>query len=86
MDARPPQADGGMLKFWGHVHNGGRTPVSYAQVQVISFDAEDKLLGINTGFAQGEVLAPGASARFDISAVGLGTPARHEYLVTGLVR
>jgi hypothetical protein len=84
--AQVPRADGLLTRFWGQVHNDGPKPSSFTQVQVVSFDAEDKLLGIHFGYVQGEALAPGASARFDVSAVGVSTATRHEYLVTGSVR
>jgi hypothetical protein len=87
VSAREPRVDSaGIHHFWGTVKNGGPDPASFVRVDVISFDEQDKLLGINFNYAEGEVLEPGASARFEVSAVIHGTPARFEYRTGGMVR
>ena len=79
--------DAGIYEFWGTVHNDGSEPASFVNVLVLAFDATDKLLGIDSSYAKADVIQPGASARFEVSAVGFAeTPTRFQYQVSGMVR
>lgn len=87
VEAKEPRIDGsGIRHFWGTVHNGGPDPASFVRIDVLSFDADDKLLGVHFNYADGELVPPGGSARFEVSAVVHGDPARFAYQSTGMVR
>jgi hypothetical protein len=84
---RPRQNDAGIYEFWGSVHNDGSEPASFVNVRVLAFDAANKLLGIDSSYAKADVIQPGASARFEVSAVGFAeTPTRFQFQVSGTVR
>jgi hypothetical protein len=85
VESQAPREDGLILRFWGQVHNEGKDLASFVEVTVVALDEDDRLLGVHSGYAKGEALPPGASARFEVSAV-IPMPARVEYLVTGMVR
>jgi hypothetical protein len=85
--AGEPRSDGSLIRrFWGTVKNAGADPASFVRVDVISFDVSDKLLGVHFNYAEGEVVPPGESVRFEVSAVIQGSPVRFEYHATGMVR
>lgn len=84
---RPRQNDAGIYEFWGSVHNDGSEPASFVNVRVLAFDAANKLLGVDSSYAKADVIQPGASARFEVSAVGFAeTPQRFQFQVSGMVR
>jgi hypothetical protein len=83
VEAGETRHEGSILRFWGQVHNEGKEPAKFVEVTVVAFDADEKLLGIHSGYAKEEVLGANESARFEVSAV-IPIPARVEYLVTGM--
>ncbi len=83
---KPQVQKSGLHKFSGSVKNTGATTAKFVNVQVLAFDAEDKLMGVYSTYAKTDSLAPGDKARFTVTGVGLEpTPARFEYLVTARV-
>lgn len=68
----------------GKVHNDGSEPAKFVQIRVLAKDAQGKLLGIDDSFADAEILAPGASARFDVRMLPYAeAPASFDFSVTG---
>ncbi len=68
----------------GKVHHEGREPAKFVQIRVLAKDAEGKLLGIDESFADAEVLAPGASARFTVRMLRYAAaPVSFDFAVSG---
>jgi hypothetical protein len=77
---------GNSLDIAGRVHHRGDEPAKFVKVQVLAFDANDKLLGIHSSYADAERLEPGASARFSTRSMRFETdPARFELSASGRV-
>ncbi len=79
-----PAAFGNGFSAHGKVY-GGTVPARFVHIQALAFDGAGKLLGIDDAYANGEVLQPGDSARFDLPIQPFSEkPARWEFSVVGM--
>ncbi len=88
LEVAEPQkaAFGDRLEFSGKVFNEGNTPAQFVRIQILGFDANDKLVGVASTYAKAERLGPGESARWSSPPVDFAEhPARFEYGVSGRV-
>jgi hypothetical protein len=69
----------------GKVFNEGSKPAKFVQIMIEALDADGKLVGVGETFADGEVLAPGGSARFKTMMMLAGKPDRFEFTVSNRV-
>lgn len=77
---------GKAMKAEGKVRNEGQQPARFVKIEVQGLDADGKLLGLYSTYADTEVLAPGQSARFSISSMYYDEePANYEFYVSGRV-
>ena len=75
---------GSSFEISGRVHHRGTQPAKFVRVQVLGFDANDKLMGVYFTYADAERLEPGSSARFASRSMFFdGEPARFELQVRG---
>lgn len=84
LEVGPVTSSGGFgtsLEVKGKVFHDGDTPARFVHVRALGFDAADKLLGLYYTYADAEVLAPGASARFNIYMHAPDPPKRWEFSV-----
>ncbi|MCB9793133.1 MAG: hypothetical protein H6741_10445 [Alphaproteobacteria bacterium] len=92
----PPQVQGLRLEpqplskersFWtakGKVVNEGDTPAEFVNVEIVGRDAEGRVLGVGSTYADGDVLKPGESARYESSLLRFtADPVSIDYVVTG---
>jgi hypothetical protein len=78
--AEPP-VEGKRWSFRGRLANEGTVPLRHARVSVYGISADGKNLGMQTTYANVEVLEPGQSARFVTRCDRFtGIPSRFEYL------
>lgn len=78
------QNDGYSDRITGKVFHDGSEPARFVRVEALSYAADDSLVSVDYTFADGESLAPGDSARFQINLARTDVPAaRHELTVTG---
>lgn len=86
-DVRAQRTDLGFIEVQGRVQNSGEQPTKFVQVSAIFYDAQGKVVGTSSGFAQtpnDDPLAAGATARFEISAVVFSAPpTRYRLFVEG---
>jgi hypothetical protein len=86
LEVGPVSASGGFgssLVVKGKVFHEGDVPARFVRIRALGFDASDKLLGLYYTYADAEVLAPGASARFNIYMHAPVAPKRWEFSVRG---
>ncbi len=87
LEKDPPRVGSyGQWVFSGKVVNGGTATARFVQVEVVARDAQGTMLGIDRSFADGESLAPGASARYEVTSVSYPAhprPVTFEYWVWG---
>lgn len=85
LEADRPRRDSFMgWKFAGKVHNKSGQPAKFVKVNVLAFDADDKLAGHAFTYASADALADGATARFDGTLLGATTEfKRFEFRVEG---
>ncbi|MEO6575055.1 MAG: hypothetical protein ABIP89_14520, partial [Polyangiaceae bacterium] len=56
----------------------------FVRIEVVGFDASDKILGMGFGYAIGDRLEPHTSARYDLPAIRFPSkPARFDVTVRG---
>jgi len=68
----------------GKVFNEGDTPAKFVQIQILALDAEGEYVGIDSTFADADVLAPGSSARWKALSVSTAGEVDHfEFSVNG---
>ncbi|MBK8236606.1 MAG: hypothetical protein IPK74_13715 [Deltaproteobacteria bacterium] len=80
----PAQHDGYSDRITGKVFNDGNEPARFVRVEALSYAADDSLVSVDFTFADGESLAPGDAARFQINLARTDVPAaRHELTVSG---
>jgi hypothetical protein len=86
-DPKVTRADWGSgFKAEGKVENQGSQPAKFVKIEAQGLDAEGKLLGLHTTYADGDVLAPGDSARFSFLSLYFDEePAKYEFFVSGRV-
>lgn len=61
-DLRKSGAD--TWEITGTIRNDGHKRARYVQVQVLALDAVERIVGVDTVYARGDLLAPGGEARF----------------------
>lgn len=72
------------LEIEGKVFHDGTVPAKFVELEILAWDAEDRLVGLGTTYAKGDVLQPGANARWkEMSLSTAREPARFEVFVTG---
>lgn len=83
--AEPPRRDTFLgWKYVGKVHNKSGRPAKFVRVDVFAFDHNAKLAGHAFTYASGDVLADGATARFDGTLLDSKTGfKRFEFTVRG---
>jgi hypothetical protein len=85
VEASAPKSDGFGTRVEGKVHHEGTAPARFVRIDVRAFDAQDKLLGLDTTYADAEVLAPGASARWQAFLLDYeAAAARFEFTVEAM--
>lgn len=85
IEADPLRKDGFLgWKFAGKVHNKSGQPAKFVKVEVLAFDAADKLSGRAFTYVAGDVLGVDAAGRFDGSLLDSKTDfKRFEFRVSG---
>jgi hypothetical protein len=66
----------------GKVRNGGRQPAKFVKIQILAYRS-NKLVAVDSAYADGDVLRPGAIARFSSSVLVDVDPDRFELTVSG---
>jgi hypothetical protein len=79
----PHQTFGSSWEVTGKVVNGGSQAARFVNIQVQAFDAANKLVGLDSTYVDGEVIAPGASGRFRAMPLYDSPPHHFKYTVTG---
>jgi hypothetical protein len=69
----------------GKVHNEGQQPAKFVSIEIQALDAEGKLVGVGNTYADAEVLAPGAMARYSTQITVTGEPDRFDFVVESRV-
>jgi len=67
----------------GKVHNDGAQRAKFVNIEIQALDADGKLIGLGSSYADGEVLEPNSDARWSTSVTAAGSVDRFEYAVTG---
>jgi hypothetical protein len=84
LEALPPEVTTFGSEFKGKVFNDGNAAARFVRIEVVGFDASDKILGLGFGYAIGERLEPHTSARYDLPAIRFPSkPARFDVTVSG---
>lgn len=65
----------------GKVHNEGQQSAKFVSIEIQALDADGKLVGLGNTYADAEVLAPGAVARFSTQIMLAGKAERFEFTV-----
>jgi hypothetical protein len=65
----------------GKVHNEGPHSAKFVSVEIQALDGEGKLVGLYTTYADVEVLAPGAAARYSVQVTVADKPDHFEFAV-----
>lgn len=85
LDKLPPRIGSyGQWVFSGKVDNKGTTTAEFVKIEIAALDAQGRLLGDCSSFADGEKLAPGASTRYEVTTVSFPAhphPAKFKYWV-----
>jgi hypothetical protein len=76
MPPRPAQFGENSWEIEGKVHNEGTQSAKFVSIEIQALDADGKLVGLGTTYADAEVLAPGGVARYS-SQVTLADKADH---------
>jgi len=85
IEANAPKSDGFTTRVEGKVHHEGTVPARFVRIEVRAYDAKDELLGLDTTYADAEVLAPGASARWQAFMLAYEEPpVRYEFTVQAM--
>jgi hypothetical protein len=79
---RPATYGENTWEFEGKVHNEGQQRAKFVSIEIQALDAEGKLVGLGTTYADGDVLAPGAVARYS-TQITLADKADHFEFVVG---
>ncbi|MEZ4453659.1 MAG: FxLYD domain-containing protein [Nannocystaceae bacterium] len=84
IEAEAPRKDGMFgWKYAGKVHNKGDQPARFVKIECFAYDSDGKFAGRAFSYADGEILQPGASARFNGIILDSEPFARFEFKVTG---
>ena len=84
LEARPP--DRNAISSWvfkGRVRNDGSAPARFVRVLVTALDGAGKIMGLASGYAEGDRLAAKSSARYEVMAFFSSKPAKFELSVEG---
>jgi hypothetical protein len=65
------------------VFNEGKQAARFVKIDVLAFDATDKLIGLDYSYVDGERIAPGASARFQVMPLYDSPPHHFKFEVSG---
>jgi hypothetical protein len=76
MTPRPAKYSEDAWELEGKVHNDGPHSAKFVSIEIQALDAEGELVGLETTYADAEVLAPGAMARYS-TQVTLADKADH---------
>jgi hypothetical protein len=76
MPPRPAQFGKDTWEVEGKVHNEGTQSAKFVSIEIQALDAEGKLVGLGTTYADADVLAPGGVARYS-AQVTLADKADH---------
>ncbi len=80
---QPERNSIGSLVFRGKVHNEGSSAARFVHVLIRALDAAGKIVGLASGYAEGERLLPGAAARYEVYASFYTQAAKYELAVEG---
>jgi hypothetical protein len=84
LEQAPAKVDMFGTKIAGKVFNDGSEPARFVHIQALTFATDGKLIGIDDTYADADVLAPGASSRFEVNLMSSETrAAKYELTVTG---
>ncbi len=67
----------GMYTIVGEIKNTGEQPAAYVQVAALLYDASNKLIGVQTTFAQLDKIPPGGTSAFEILVGSTGGKIDH---------
>ena len=67
----------------GKVFNEGKQSARFVKIDVLAFDATDKLVGLDFSYVDGERIAAGASARFRVMPLYHSAPHHFKFEVSG---
>jgi hypothetical protein len=67
----------------GKVFNDGKQGARFVKIDVLAFDATDKLVGLDYAYVDGERLAAGASGRFRVMPLYDAAPHHFKFEVSG---
>ena len=79
----PHQTSGNSWEVSGKVFNGGALAARFVSIQVLAFDANSRLVGLDSTYADGESVAAGASGRFRAMPLYDAAPHHFKYVVSG---
>ncbi len=83
-DLRKDEA--GRWEITGAVVNEGDRHARYVEIQILAVDVVGRIVGVDSVFARGDLLAPGGSARFRAGPLSfLKEPERFEFTAYGRV-
>ncbi|HEY8374929.1 MAG TPA: FxLYD domain-containing protein [Nannocystis sp.] len=71
----PPKPDVFGVAIAGKIHHEGSVPARFVQVTALALDADGKLVGVETTYADDEILQPGKSSRFEVTMSRTERPA-----------
>lgn len=84
VEASPSRLDGEAWEFTGTVLNEGDRRARYVQVQVLALDVVGRIVGVDSVYAHGDLLAPSGRTRFRLGPVRyLKAPERFEFTAYG---
>ena len=79
----PHKTFGTSYEATGKVFNDGKANARFVNVQVLAFDAKNKLVGLDSTYVDGEAIAPGASGRFRAMTLYDAPPHHFQFVVAG---
>ncbi|MEZ4340926.1 MAG: hypothetical protein R3B82_30245, partial [Sandaracinaceae bacterium] len=82
LEGKEPHKDAFLgYKATGKVHHRGDAPARFVRVDALGYDKDDKLIGTAFAYADVDVLAPGASARYSLNFFDSTKYKRFEFFV-----
>jgi hypothetical protein len=79
----PHQTFGTSWEVTGKVFNDGKQDARFVHIQVLAFNAQNKLIGLDSTYADGESVAAGASGRFRAMPLYDAPPHHFKFTVSG---
>jgi hypothetical protein len=80
---KPHTTFGSSWEVTGKVFNDGKQGARFVKIDVLAFDATDKLMGLDYTYVDGEKLAAGASGRFRAMPLYHSAPHHFKFEVSG---